>query len=107
MIAEWRKLFDTTKIDWENGWNPDVKNNPELLNYWIDFIDSRSEITQYSVRSIGRRVKAHKSSGAGAIYFNQPDLMYILFDPSEEQIQYYQMMGRSYLIMEAVHKDKF
>jgi hypothetical protein len=51
MIAEWRKLFDTINDKWKdsNYWNPDVSANPQKLNYWIDFVDTNSEITQFAV----------------------------------------------------------
>jgi hypothetical protein len=44
LIAEWRGLYDPMKAIWDstNYWNPDVFNNPENLNYWLDFIDTGS-----------------------------------------------------------------
>ena len=42
--AEWRNLYNPENSDWYNEntqtyWNPNVENNPTVLNYFIDFID--------------------------------------------------------------------
>ena len=107
MLEEWRKLFDTMNEKWIDGWNPKIKTDPHQLDYWIDFIDSRSEISQYSVNSIGRRTKAQKSNSAKAIYYNQPNMIYILFDPADEKKQYYHQIGQAFFAIGSEHKDKF
>jgi hypothetical protein len=51
LLAHWRELYNPMNSDWDafNHWNPDVTLNPENLDYWLDFIDSSSEIGKYSI----------------------------------------------------------
>jgi hypothetical protein len=80
LIAEWRKLYDTMDEDWTayNHWNPDVFNDPKVLDYWLDFIDEGTEIGKYSVSSIGRRTKVINDSAITAVYANEiPDIIFM------------------------------
>lgn len=86
LLAEWRKIFDTTQ--WENGWNPEVANNPKSLSYWLDFIDSSSSIGSYSVSQIGRRTKIINDSNITAVLNNViPDIILLQNPGSYEEIQ--------------------
>lgn len=65
-------------------WNKNIFKNPELLNFWIDFLDTDGELSQFSVSQIGDRQKVVNDSKVSAIIFKEiPDL--ILYDtrPSE------------------------
>lgn len=81
MIAEWRNLYDPDKEDWKatQGWNPAAHNNPETLNFWIDFIDdSSSALGDYSVKNIGRRTKVINNDKVKSIYNKEvPDVVYL------------------------------
>jgi hypothetical protein len=65
MLKEWRKIYlsglsekewaiiDTSTSD-KTGttpvyWKEEVNKTPQNLNWWLDFIDDRAELTQYSV----------------------------------------------------------
>lgn len=97
LIAEWRKLFDPTKEAWaETGfWNPDVKNNPNVLDYWLDFI----EYEGYSVNKIGYRTKVLNEKDVHTIYNRTiPDVVFVENTGTdyEEKIQHFKDNGQDY-----------
>jgi hypothetical protein len=70
-------------------WNPDVFNNPGNLNYWLDFIDTGSEIGKYSISQIGRRTKVVNSDDIKTLYNKDvPDIIF-LKQGDTENIQKY------------------
>ena len=78
-VSEWRKLYNPMRDDWEDtgGWNPDVTQNPEVLDYWLDFIDSPT-LGEYSVKRIGRRTKVVNDTSLKSIYNKEvPDVVFI------------------------------
>ena len=59
-------------------WNKKVQESPELLNFWIDFLDTYGELSQYSVSSVGDRPKAVNDSNVKAIYFREtPGVIFV------------------------------
>ena len=48
---EWPKLYNIIQGDFKEQ----VKNNPENIDFFLDFIDTQSAIGEYSVKNIGRR----------------------------------------------------
>jgi hypothetical protein len=61
-----------------NGWVPQVLDSPELLNFWFDFLDSEGELSQFSIKQVGDRVKAVNDNTITAIYFKEvPDLIFV------------------------------
>lgn len=80
LIAEWRNLYDPMNKNWKttNNWNPDVFNNPENLNYWLDFIDTSSALGDYSVKRIGRRTKVINNDKVKTVYNKDvPDIIFV------------------------------
>ena len=64
-------------------WNHAVYQNPEVLNFWFDFLDEDGELSQFGVQSIGIRSKVINDSNIKAIYFREtPDVIFI--DPQEK-----------------------
>ena len=62
-----------------DGWNPDILNNPERLNFWFDFLDTTGELNKYSVCNIGQRSKAANDDTIKAIYFREtPNVIFEL-----------------------------
>lgn len=53
------------------GWNNDILKNPEMLNFWFDFLDTTGELNKYSVSNIGQRSKAVNDDKIKAIYFRE------------------------------------
>lgn len=63
-------------------WNKNVFESPETLNFWIDFLDSDTELASFSVKSVGDRTKVINEDKAGAIFYKEiPGL--ILYDLNE------------------------
>lgn len=55
-----------------NFWNKMVYDSPESLIFWFDFLDAEgSEISKYSVRSIGARTKALNDNNVKAIHYSE------------------------------------
>lgn len=109
LIAEWRGLFDPMKESWEeyDGWNPDIFNNPGVLNYWLDFIDTGSEMGKYSINQIGRRTIVVSNADITSIYtLEVPDIIFIeSYD--EDLISKYSTMGQKYFILTDKYYDLF
>jgi len=65
------------------GWTNTVTTNPDNLTFWLDFIDTGSDVGKYSVNKIGRRTKIVKDSGANVIY--NKDVPEVLFVPNTDE----------------------
>lgn len=62
----------------ESGWVQDVFDCPDNLNFWFDFLDEDSELSKYSVHSIGDRPKSVKDTNVKAIYFREtPTVVFV------------------------------
>ena len=100
LIAEWRKLYDLTK--WSNGWNPIVFSDPNLLDYWLDFIDT-PQLEQYSVNAIGRRTKVVNNNEIKTLYNKDvQDIIFINsndFQESSDKINLYNSQGQKWCLV--------
>lgn len=57
-------------------WNIDIFENPEKLNFWIEFLDSPTELAEFSIPVVGDRSKTINEDKASAIVFKEiPDLI--------------------------------
>lgn len=109
LIAEWRGLYDPLNKNWDayNHWNPDVFNNPSNLNFWLDFIDTGSEIGQYSVNEIGRRTKMVNSSDITSVYnMEVPDIIFIE-GLDQDLIAQYRGIGQRFFVLTQEYYDLF
>ena len=62
----------------EDGWNKNIKEAPENLNFWFDFLDSESDLGRYQVNQIGRREKVSNNSKIKAIaYKDTPNAVFV------------------------------
>ncbi len=71
--------YDYYQGDLENGyWNISIKENPDLLNFWIDFLDGQdAELNKYSIYNIGNRPKVVNDQNVKSIYYrNIPNLIF-------------------------------
>ena len=69
-----------------NGWNDNILNNPEMLNFWFDFIDTTGELNKYSVHNIGLRSKATNDDKIKAIYFREtPNVIFTVNNNKTEK----------------------
>lgn len=109
LIAEWRKLYDQMNENWNSydHWNPDVFNNPENINYWLDFIDTGSAMGRYSIGEIGRRTIVESNDSYTSIYNKEaPDIIFIDgYDP--DLIEHYVNMGQRFFILTDEYQDLF
>lgn len=109
LIAEWRGLFDPINENWNeyNHWNPDVFNNPSNLNFWLDFIDTGSEIGRYSINEIGRRTKVVNSDEITSVYnMEVPDIIFIEGLDSS-LIAEYRNIGQRFFVLTPEYYDLF
>ena len=68
------------------GWNINILNNPEMLNFWFDFIDTTGELNKYSVHNIGLRSKATNDDKIKAIYFREtPNVIFTINNNKTEK----------------------
>lgn len=65
-----------------NGYNIDIIENPDSLNFWFDFLDTPGELSQFSVKAIGARTKAVKDTNVKSIYYR--DVPNIIFRKPDE-----------------------
>lgn len=85
MLAFWRLLYDPDNKDWVyadypeyNYWNPNVREDPASLVFWIDFIDTTSEVGKYAVSQIGRRMKVVNNDDIKILFTKQiPPIVFI------------------------------
>lgn len=92
-------ISDDDWTDWKNNgyWNPnyfiyDKESDtvdiiyPELLNFWIDFIDETAEVGQkYGVNTIGRRPKIVNDADVKAISYREvPSILFV--SPDDEEV---------------------
>lgn len=87
---KWEKLdlfYMTYNAD---GWNPDILNNPEMLNFWFDFLDTTGNLNKYSVQNIGQRTKAANDDKIKAIYYREtPNVIFYTSDKEKtDQIKH-------------------
>ena len=52
-------------------WNKNVFENPNLLNFWFDFLDTDTSFSEYGVYNLGNRTKAVQDSNIKSIYFRE------------------------------------
>lgn len=109
LIAEWRGLFDPMNENWNeyDHWNPDVFNNPSNLNFWLDFIDTGSEIGRYSINEIGRRTKVINNDEITSVYnMEVPDIIFIEGLDSS-LIAEYRNIGQRFFVLTPEYYDLF
>lgn len=122
LLAEWRKLFDPnagwTETDkWynskkeRNGWNPDVFERPQNLDYWLDFIDTSSAMGKYSVNQIGRRtITVNKEEYKAIKNPEVPDIIFVTLDEMnemKEQIYIWNTYGQKIFHISPQMEDLF
>lgn len=87
LTTEWPKLYDLQKssyIDedgntvYTGGFRDEVLKNPSDIDYWLDFIDTNSEMSQFSIANIGRRTHIVNSNDINCIFEPEiPDFVLI------------------------------
>ena len=77
--AGYETTYFVNTLDNTRYWRKDVFNNPAVLKFWIDFLDSPgSELSKYSVKAIGDRTKTVNQNDIKAIYYGEiPNIVFI------------------------------
>lgn len=108
LMAEWRDLYDPTStvllvgsdsfeqkwIDkygtgdqapiW-TGYRVEVYTNPEKIRYWLDFIDTTSDIGKFSINRIGRRTKVTEDSKVNEVFSREINDIIFIQAPVDEK----------------------
>ena len=59
------------------GWHKNVYEFPETINFFFDFLDAESELSQFSTKRVGFRSKAVNENTVKSIYFREtPDVIF-------------------------------
>ena len=59
------------------GWARDIYEEPQLLNFWFDFLDTDGELKHFSVPNLGARAKVEKDDQVKAIYYKEvPNIIF-------------------------------
>lgn len=79
-----RDHFSQYVNEYRAYWSTTIFENPELLNFWIDFLDSTSELAEFSVPVIGIRSKTINDDKVTAIFYRDvPDIILSTTGPNE------------------------
>ena len=86
----------------DNGWNKKIKEAPETLNFWFDFMETNGEMGKYAAQAIGSRSKAVNDDKVKAIYFQEtPSVLFLTKQEQEELEQkpenYMDMTGYTFI----------
>lgn len=78
---EWPKLYDLK----EQKIKDIYLNDPLLMDYYLDFIDTNEELSKISVAAIGRRTKAQNADSVNCVFeFNVPEVYFYSEKHDEE-----------------------
>ena len=89
MEGFWRQLYDPSQAGGDNyndrGWNRNITDSPESLNFWFDFLDTEGDLSRYSVDTIGDRAQIVNDDKIKAIYYKDtPPIIYYLGGSKEK-----------------------
>lgn len=86
---EWPKLYDLQKQKIKDVY----LNDPLLMDYYLDFIDTNEELSKISVAAVGRRTKAQNIDSVNCVFeFNVPAVYFY----SEADDEAYKVMIQNY-----------
>ena len=91
LANEWPKLYDlkaSSSIEngetiYEGAFRPEVLKNQSSIDYYLDFIDTDSKISEIAVNNIGRRSLVKSSNDINCIF--EPDIPdYVLIELGQD-----------------------
>lgn len=83
LVNEWPKLYNLEEQDYL----PEVKNNIDSIDYFLDFIDSTSAISEFNVSNIGRRTKVVNDDKINCIFETEvPDIILLNLGSKAEDL---------------------
>lgn len=85
---EWPKLYDIYSLEnSEPQFFKDVLADPSKIDYYLDFIDSGTEISKYNISAIGRRSKIETNNEVNCIFEVKPPNMLIIEEGDKDAIK--------------------
>ena len=97
-------LFETEpgELQW---WRKDLFTSIESMNFWLEFLDTDGEISNYSVTAIGDRPKVIKESNIQSIFYrNIPKL---IFTTATELLDIQYQNGYGYILLGDGYENLF
>lgn len=82
-------------------WNKSVYTQPEVLNFWFDFLDTEGELNQFNSKVIGVRPKAVNDSNIKSIYFRDTPGVLFTEDVRAEKERWSNLSEGSYKYIQA------
>lgn len=94
ILGFWREMYNPKPTEEEINlfydanaedpyWNINMLSHPETLNFWLEFLDTEGDLGQYSIGTIGDRIKVVNDKTVKAVHYKEvPELIFIT--PSEE-----------------------
>ena len=90
MEGFWRQLYDPFQKNSDNfdanGWHVNITENPSVLNFWIDFLDTDGDISKFSIPAVGDRAKVTSNTDVKSIYYKDTPL--IIYHTGEYKSEY-------------------
>lgn len=108
-----QKIIDYYQENYdENGWNKQIADSPETLNFWFDFMDTNGEIGKYAAQVIGNRPKAVNNDKVSAIYFQETPSVLFMTDEDYQQMEnnktnYADMTGYTFVRLQPFMENYF
>jgi len=85
LIEEWPKLYDLST----QTFNPAIAKDPSTIDFYLDIIDSGSDIGKYSVSNIGRRSTVVNEDGINCVFEQEvPDIVFIETGQDSDEMQF-------------------
>lgn len=114
LAAEWPKHYDITKESKEvddigrpiytGGFRDEYIKDPSSMDYYLDFIDSSSDIGYFSIDNIGRRTHVVNSNDINCIFESHiPDLILIEkgTENTSKNMQECEERGQEYILVDS------
>lgn len=100
LLNEWPKLYDVE----QGQFHPEVLRTPSDIDYYLDFIDSSSAISELGVENIGRRQKVVVDDKINCIF--EPEIPnFILLNNGDKNLEELrnecELKGEDYIQMDA------
>lgn len=98
--------FYSQEIQPKSFWNPLILKNPEMLDFWIDFLDPiTNDLQKYSVAQIGPRSKVVNENSVKAIYYRETPN--VLFEEAGVESEFSHQPGYTYVYLNSSQKSLF
>ena len=98
--------YDSNFSDDFAYWNKSVVESPETLNFWLEFLDTKGELNQYSIPKVGDRSKVDNANNVTSIYFREiPQIIFYGYENDNTIVN--EKTGYTYINISDWAKDLF